>query len=195
MRTALFALPLAAMFVTGCAVHVGNTTYAPRRAEAGSGVLTVSGHASADRTNELLGRVKRLAGNWEMREEDGSWKPTPVISVGSGGSSVREVMFPGGGHEMTNMYHMDGDSLVVTHYCAVGNQPRMRCRGAVMNADGSVSLPFAFDAITNLGDAEGMYMGEMTLRIIDDNNIEQIWRHTEKGKVGEPMTFVLRRRA
>ncbi len=38
-------------------------------------------------------------------------------------------MYPGMEHEMTNMYTLDGNTLVMTHYCAGGNQPRMRATG------------------------------------------------------------------
>ena len=46
--------------------------------------------------------------------------------VSSNGSAVRELMYPGTEHEMTNMYTLEGNTLVMTHYCAGGNQPHMR---------------------------------------------------------------------
>lgn len=42
--------------------------------------------------------------------------------VGSGGTIVRELLFPGTEHEMLSVYHLGGGQLVATHYCAVGNQ-------------------------------------------------------------------------
>ena len=36
--------------------------------------------------------------------------------------------FPGTGHAMTTVYHLDGRDLVLTHYCMGGNQPRMRAK-------------------------------------------------------------------
>ena len=38
--------------------------------------------------------------------------------VTSAGSVVQETMFPGSDHEMVNMYSVDGDKLLMTHYCA-----------------------------------------------------------------------------
>src|SRR4051794_18765367 len=73
----------------------------------------------------LIDRVKSLAGTWEMVRHDGT-KDTVVYQVSSNGSAVREVMFPGSKQEMTNMYTMDGSDLLMTHYCAMGNQPHMR---------------------------------------------------------------------
>ena len=37
---------------------------------------------------------------------------------------------------MINMYHMDGDDLVLTHYCAGGNQPTMK-----LNTENSSATP------------------------------------------------------
>ena len=61
-----------------------------------------------------------------------SGQPTDqVVStyrVTAAGSAVMEVLFPGTDHEMVTVYHQDGDDLILTHYCAAGNQPRMKCR-------------------------------------------------------------------
>ena len=72
-------------------------------------------------------RLKQLAGEWEgtVMTPDGpavrvKWEPT------AGGQVMRETMFPGTSHEMVTMYHLDGPQLVLTHYCAAGNQPRMK---------------------------------------------------------------------
>ena len=48
-----------------------------------------------------------------------------LVRTTGGGSAVTETLFPGTAHEMMSVYHMDGDDLVLTHYCAGGNQPRM----------------------------------------------------------------------
>ena len=49
-----------------------------------------------------------------------------MIKVTAAGSAVHETIFPGTGHEMVSMYHADGKDLIMTHYCALGNQPRMK---------------------------------------------------------------------
>src|SRR5258708_38140236 len=72
--------------------------------------------------------LKGLAGNWVEIGKDG--KPTDKlissIRVTSGGNTVQETLFPGSEHEMVTMYHLDGADLVLTHYCMLRNQPRMR---------------------------------------------------------------------
>src|SRR5438046_4656323 len=75
-----------------------------------------------------LERLKKLAGTWVAADKDG--KPTDqvvsVIKVTAGGSAVQETLFPGQPQEMVSIYHKDGADLVMTHYCMLGNQPRMK---------------------------------------------------------------------
>ena len=79
-------------------------------------------------TNAGLETMKKLAGTWLVADKDG--KPTDqvasVIKVTAGGSAVQETMFPGQPHEMVSIYTADGPDLVMTHYCMLGNQPRMK---------------------------------------------------------------------
>jgi hypothetical protein len=153
--------------------------------------------ASADAKAGLLGTVERLAGTWESYDDEKKeWYPHGTFTPGSGGTAVREVMMPGTPHEMTNMYTMDGASLCMTHYCAMGNQPRMRCTSAVKKPDGSVSLPFAPEGVTDLNAPDEPYMGKMTLTLHADGTASQEWWQIKQGKVtGEHhMVFKMRRK-
>ena len=153
-----------------------------------------AGRASATQSAQLLGAVERMNGSWETKQDDGSWKPSHTFATIAAGSVVRETMFAGSSHEMEDIYHMDGTSLVCTHFCAAGNQPRMRATQAITNPDGSVTIPFHFDSVTNLGSQSESYMGAMTLTIVDTNNARQEWQQLEHGRPkGEPMLFELHR--
>ena len=78
-------------------------------------------------------QLKGLAGTWEGEPEgegaeaEAETKEAGVvkheIQVSAAGTVVMETMAPGTDHEMINMYHLDGEDLVLTHYCAGGNQP------------------------------------------------------------------------
>src|SRR5689334_15625073 len=78
--------------------------------------------------NAGLERMKRLAGTWVAADEGG--RPTDrvvsVIKVTAGGSAVHETLFPGQPQEMVSVYTAEGPDLVMTHYCVLGNQPRMK---------------------------------------------------------------------
>ncbi len=97
-------------------------------------------------------------------------------------------MFPGDAHEMTNVYHMDGGSMLLTHYCAVGNQPRMRAEGA---AGERHRVQVRRRDQQDLGDQA--CMGEMTIEFKDSDHIVERWR-TIGGDKEHATVFELARR-
>jgi hypothetical protein len=129
-----------------------------------------------------MAKLKSLAGEWTKPAHGEMPEATIVYSVTAGGSAVREIMFPGTPHEMTNLYHADGGSIVCTHYCAAGNQPRMRAAG--LSPDGK-SIAFKFDSVTNLSSADASYMGALTLDMPDADHLTQTWMNYDHGKLQE----------
>jgi hypothetical protein len=128
-----------------------------------------------------------LAGEWINTDTPGV--VASVFTVTSAGSVIREIMFPGAEHEMTNMYHLDAGKLVVTHYCAMGNQPRMQCDAP----DKPGVYTFKFRDCTNMGDDQA-YMGQLTLTIKDNDHISQKWTHFKGGTPDGSMVFELTRK-
>lgn len=116
--------------------------------------------------------VSRLAGDWAMSGPDGKPMLAMRSHVMAGGSAVAETMFPGGPHEMINMYHLDGDELVMTHYCAAGNQPRMQCS----HTDGK-SVELTLRDITNRVNPDETYMGYLKVTFVDDDHLIQEWKN------------------
>jgi hypothetical protein len=131
-------------------------------------------------------QIKSLDGEWSFKGQQ--MQGTMVFKTTSNGSVVREIMFPGSGHEMTNMYHLDGPSIVMTHYCAMGNQPHLRATGA-----NPKQIEFHLDSVSNLTKADGGYMGDMTLTIKDKDHVSETWTDTDKGKKGSPHVMELTR--
>ena len=70
--------------------------------------------------------IKKLEGEWKVTggDEHHGKEGKVTYKVTAAGSTLMETQFPGTGHEMVTMYHLDGDELKATHYCAAGNQPR-----------------------------------------------------------------------
>jgi hypothetical protein len=128
------------------------------------------GKVPAARTNAGLEKMKRLAGTWVAVGQDG--KPTDqvvsLIKVTAGGSAVHETLFPGQPHEMISIYTADGPDLLLTHFCMLGNQPRMK---ADANAP-SNQIRFKFAGGTNLDPKKDKHMHDATLTIVDDDHIE-----------------------
>src|SRR5512143_896738 len=103
-----------------------------------------------------------LAGEWEGTEAGRT--TTLTYTVISGGSALMESMkMPAPEPDMVTIYHRDADGLVATHYCSLGNQPRMRASGT--SADGK-SIRFRFADITNLKPGGG-HIRHLTVTFAD----------------------------
>lgn len=132
-------------------------------------------------------RLKALAGDWEDASGmPGGKGPVEVTyRVTGGGSAVVETLFAGTPHEMMTVYHRDGADLVLTHYCASGNQPRMRAkapRGAV--------LSFEFEGGTNFNPARDMHMHQAKLEFVSGDELKSQWVAWKGGKPdGHSPTF------
>ena len=120
--------------------------------------------------NAGLEKMKKLAGTWVAVDKDG--KPTDqvvsIIKVTAGGSAVHETLFPGQPHEMVSVYTADGPDLIMTHYCVLGNQPRMKADPK----SPSDQIVFRFAGGTNLDPAKDKHMHEATLTIVGEDRIE-----------------------
>ena len=75
-------------------------------------------------------KLKSLAGEWtgQTGQEGKVQEVSAVYKTTSNGSVVMETLFPGSPHEMVTVYYLDGEHLVLVHYCAAGNQPRMKLK-------------------------------------------------------------------
>lgn len=137
----------------------------------------------------LFDQLKPLEGYWNYYDEKGKWQGSGRVTLTSGGSALREVMFTGTPHEMTNMYHMDGGALVMTHYCASGNQPHLRLPTWHLTKPGE--FDFRFDSISNWSSGDD-YMGRLQLAIADKDHASQTWTSYKNGKASIN-TFTLKR--
>lgn len=129
-----------------------------------------AGKQPASPTNPGLEAMKRLAGTWVVADQNG--KPTDqvasIIKVIAGGSAVHETSFPGQPEEMVSIYTAEGPDLVMTHYCVLGNQPRMKAEVKSPVQE----LSFQFAGGSNLDPKKDKHMHSATLKIIDDDHFE-----------------------
>lgn len=143
---------------------------------AGAGPKDHTPPPAAEAKATMLDAFRPLVGTWES-EKDGKMETYVISKMTAANSVYCETMFPGTPHEMTNMYHLDGDSVVITHYCAIGNQPRMRCKGP----KSAGVYEFTFDSGTNITPGE-LYMGKLTVTIHDKDKVTQEWVSLKDGK-------------
>lgn len=123
-------------------------------------------------------QIKSLAGEWEGKNSSGS--PTKIFyTVISNGSVVMEHLGPGTSHEMVTMYSLDGDRILVTHYCAAGNQPVMET-GPAPAATGKYD--FAFVRVGGTKTPDEPHMSALALSIPDKDHLTQTWTFDNHGK-------------
>lgn len=188
MRTtsALTLVAMTAFTLAGC-------TSGADAPEHTSHAARVVSKATPEQQAKLFDRIKSLEGEWVSVDEHGQvdHDSRTTFGVSSAGSVVREFMAIGKPYEMTNVYHMDGSKLVVTHYCAAGNQPRMVATPADAEGD---RIRFHFDSVTNLTKADAEYMGELTIVFLPDGKIRQEWNSLKGGKTSSHAAFTLMRK-
>ena len=130
-------------------------------------------------------RLKTLVGTWVAADENG--QPTDqvvsVIRLTAGGSAIYETLFPGEAHEMVSIYTADGQDIVMTHYCVLGNQPQMRAK----STSAGNKLNFEFVGGTNLDPAKDKHMHSAVLTFVDNDRIEVNGIGWEDGKPAEEM--------
>jgi hypothetical protein len=130
-------------------------------------VLNTTAFAGGD-----FDRLKSLAGEWEATTPEG--KTRVIYQVISNGTALMETIV---NENMVTIYHPDGDATLMTHYCAVGNQPRMRAQASRGN-----TMAFKFVDAANLkGSTEG-YMTGLVINFVDANHVTQEWTWKAGGK-------------
>jgi hypothetical protein len=130
--------------------------------------------------------IKSMPGTWEGKSEMG---PVQVVfkTTARGSAVMSEIL---GQEDMISMFHMDGPNrLLLTHYCAVGNEPRMQ---ASVSPDGR-TITFDFVDATNLATPDAGHMQRMVLTVLDDNHHTEEWTFSDHGKEHKAF-FDLRRK-
>jgi hypothetical protein len=138
-------------------------------------------------------QLKKLVGDWQVAnaaDEKSKGKIATSYRLTAGGSAVVETIFPGEAMEMLSVYHRDGDNLVLTHYCCMGNQPRMTAR----IGDTKDELIFEFTGGGNLNPAKDAHIHGGRIRFVDADHIHSEWEFYEQGKAAGKHTFDLVRR-
>jgi len=154
-------------------------------------VVPVLAHAQAVDGKAAFERLKSLAGTWQGQAGHGQpgAPATVTYRVASGGSVVEETLFPGTPHEMISMYHLVNGELVLTHYCAMANQPRMRLDRTASTPE---RLVFAFDGGTNFDPAKDTHVHSGVVEWKGDS-LHNVWTVYSGGKETGRNEFVLTR--
>jgi hypothetical protein len=130
-------------------------------------------------TNPAFDKMKTLVGKWEgMSDESGKSIPTNArFQLISDNSALIAWLNEGIADEMVTMFHLDGNDVMATHYCAAHNQPRM----VLVTGGDPNKLVFKFKDGTNIGPNSG-HMNQVTFVIDGPSHHAQDWVYLEKGK-------------
>jgi hypothetical protein len=143
--------------------------------------------AASANAQESFDKLKLLSGSWEGRNSQGE-PLTVAYHLTAGGSALMSEIH--GHDDMISTFHMDGDRLLMTHYCGAGNQPRMQAKAS---PDGKT---FAFDFIdgTNLGASKMGHMYRAVFTIVSADRHTEEWDFIQNGQVMKEMFDLQRSR-
>ena len=147
-----------------------NSTFAQQKAKAG------------------FEKLNSLVGEWQGKGPNGLLVNISYQSL-AGGTALMETRAPTNEPSMISIFHIDGDKLMMTHYCSDGNQPRMRAEVFTKEIK---SLDFNFVDVTNLAKPATGHMRNLSYTFLDKDHITQVWTWRQDGK-DNPAVFDLER--
>jgi len=143
---------------------------------AGASAPSASAHEKA-KSAAAFERLISLVGEWEGTSSAGPVQATYTLV--SGGTALMERLKSANEPEMITLYSLDGDHLMVTHYCSMGNQPQMKT--ATITELGS-PLAFKIVQVTGMKSPDEAHMVGLTLTMPDKDHFTQQWTYKDKGK-------------
>ncbi|MGA9529002.1 MAG: hypothetical protein WBS24_12885 [Terriglobales bacterium] len=137
-------------------------------------VFAATAVAAESDAQKSFQQLAGLEGNWTGKNSQG--QPIEVsFRMTAGGSALMSEIHGHGAENMITMFHMDGDRLLMTHYCSAGNQPRMK----VVSSDAK-SVSFEFMDGTNIGPGAG-HMQHVTFTEPDAAHHTEEWVFLDHG--------------
>jgi hypothetical protein len=123
-------------------------------------------------------QLKSLTGSCEGKASEGNTVQV-FFRETAGGSALMSEIHGHGSDNMISMVHLDGPNrLFLTHYCSIGNQPRMT---ASASPDG-ITITFDFLDVTNLSAPDAGHMQHVVFTIVDANHHTELWTFNDHGK-------------
>jgi len=152
-------------------------------AQASSQATSTASTAAPSDAQKSFDELKSLAGTWEghvkttppMPEMDGASMQVTLRVTSRGNALVHEMKGAGEpddparyDHPVTMMY-LEGDRVMLIHYCDAGNRPRMTGK---LSPDGKT---VAFDFLDVSGSTQYGHMHQAAFTAIDTNHHAEDW--------------------
>ena len=128
-------------------------------------------------------KLKSLVGDWKGAysgaDSQGMGEVRLSYRLVSNGTALMETMESGHDASMITMYHPDGNRILATHYCSMGNQPRLATAG--LTGNGAI-LRFSLLDATNAAGPDAELMLGLVVTFRDADHFSQAWTSRLKGK-------------
>ena len=140
-------------------------------------------------------QLKTLAGSWQGRvttvppQADIEGKPMKATlrTTSMGNALLHEMTGAGRPDDPITMLYLDGDRVMLTHYCDAGNRPRMTGK---MSADGKT---VEFDLLDVAGSTQYGHMHHAVFTFVDANHHIEDWTYMHPGDKPVHAHFELQR--
>lgn len=144
-----------------------------------SAIVVAQSATKASAASAGLDKLKALQGEWI--DVDGVFGKKGAVAVTykvtSAGKTVIETFPINTPEEMATVYYVDGNDLVLTHYCSGGTQPRMRSRGLNGN-----TLAFDYDGGANIDPKTTHHMHSAQIEFVSADELRATWHNWSNGK-------------
>jgi len=128
-------------------------------------------------------KLKTLAGSWEghvttipqQAEVEGKYALVSLRVTSMGNTLMHEVRLEGRPDDPITMLVVDGDRLLLTHYCDANNRPRMAGKSS---PDGKT---VEFDFLDVTGNLQYGHMHHAVFTVIDANHHIEDWTWMDPG--------------
>ncbi len=144
--------------------------------------MAKSGMQKSD-SQKSFDQLKTLAGSWEghittvplAADIEGKVAHASLRVTSMGNAIVHEMTGEGRPDDPVTMLYLDGDRLLLTHYCDAGNRPRMTGK---MSPDGK-TVEFAFLDVA--GGTQYGHMDHAVFTVIDADHHVEDWTYMMPG--------------
>jgi hypothetical protein len=138
-------------------------------------LTSLSGWAQSD-AQKALDRFKSMVGPWAGKSAQGQpSEGTYRLMAGQTSVMAESIM---GDEAMTSLFYVDGDRLLMTHFCPSNNQSRMK---ATISPDGK-TVSFDFLDTTNLASAQTGHLHRAVYVFLDPEHYSEDWTWKRDGK-------------
>jgi hypothetical protein len=130
--------------------------------------------------NATFDKLKALVGSWEgvvINDAGHKDRQEASFQLFADESALMSRLSGGMPHDMVTIFHMDGSDVMLTHYCAMHNQPRM-----VLAPGGDANkLVFKFKDGTNIEPGVG-HMNRLVFILDGPNHHIEEWTYLKDGQ-------------